>query len=476
MIIKQIHKVLTTNNLNAHSFSYIYNMRKPLFTFCILFFATYLSAQWVSVGTGASWDVLAFATYQSNLYVGGAFKTAGGLPADYMAQWNGTSWNTVGTGIKFSGNAVTSLTTYDSLLFATGQFDTVGTISCKCIAQWNGANWDTVGSGITNLSGQGVTASIMYNKELYVGGDFSSSLNGKKIYNIAKWNGKTWDSVGNGVNSWVWCLTNYNGMLYAGGNFSIAGENSANSIASWDGTKWDSLGSGINGGFMQVYALCVCNGKLYAAGKFTAAGGGAVNNIAVWDGNKWDSVGHGLNNTTLALTVYDGKLVALGYFDSAGGHPASEIAYWDGSNWYPVGAGLGGGTKTTIDWALYVYDSTLYAGGEFTISGSTPLNNIAMWTGPLGVDEVKRSSEEVKVWPNPSDGIFNFQADSHQPMANSRIEVYNMLGQQIANSQWPSASSLMQIDISNEPAGIYLYRIVSDKGELIASGKLTVIR
>jgi hypothetical protein len=59
-------------------------------------------------------------------------------------------------------------------------------------------------------------------------------------------------------------------------------------------------------------------------------------------------------------------------------------------------------------------------------------------------------------------------------VANSRIEVYNMLGQRIANSQWPSANSLMQIDISNEPSGIYLYRITSEKGEALGSGKLII--
>jgi hypothetical protein len=76
------------------------------------------------------------------------------------------------------------------------------------------------------------------------------------------------------------------------------------------------------------------------------------------------------------------------------------------------------------------------------------------------------------VYPNPGNGVFILQANSQWPLANSKIEVYNVLGQQIANSQLPLANSSIKIDLTVQPAGIYFYRITSEKGELLGSGKL----
>ena len=92
----------------------------------------------------------------------------------------------------------------------------------------------------------------------------------------------------------------------------------------------------------------------------------------------------------------------------------------------------------------------------------------------VGINELF-STKSVQVFPNPSKGTFTFQiASSQQLMGNSHLEVYNMLGQKIADSQWPSANSSMQIDISKQSAGIYLYRIISEKGESLSSEKLIV--
>ena len=44
--------------------------------------------------------VYALAVSGSTLYAGGDFTTAGGSAANYIAQWNGSSWSALGSGIQ----------------------------------------------------------------------------------------------------------------------------------------------------------------------------------------------------------------------------------------------------------------------------------------------------------------------------------------------------------------------------------------
>ena len=42
----------------------------------------------------------------TNLYVGGGFTTAGGLPANHIAKWDGRTWSTLGSGLDGGVNAL----------------------------------------------------------------------------------------------------------------------------------------------------------------------------------------------------------------------------------------------------------------------------------------------------------------------------------------------------------------------------------
>ena len=55
----------------------------------------------VSPGSGMNNTVYALAVDASgNLYAGGNFTTAGGVTANYIAKWNGTSWSALGSGMN----------------------------------------------------------------------------------------------------------------------------------------------------------------------------------------------------------------------------------------------------------------------------------------------------------------------------------------------------------------------------------------
>jgi trimeric autotransporter adhesin len=59
------------------------------------------------------------------LVAGGDFTTAGGISANYIAQWNGTTWSALESGL---GGVVRALVVYEELLVAGGDF----------ISAWNG--------------------------------------------------------------------------------------------------------------------------------------------------------------------------------------------------------------------------------------------------------------------------------------------------------------------------------------------------
>jgi hypothetical protein len=89
------------------------------------------------------------------------------------------------------------------------------------------------------------------------------------------------------MNSHVFSLSIFDdgagAALYAGGDFTQAGGESARNIARWDGTEWSPLGSGVYG---DVDALAVfqddTGSALYAGGSFYLTEASPSRFIARW--------------------------------------------------------------------------------------------------------------------------------------------------------------------------------------------------
>ncbi len=239
--------------------------------------------------------------------------------------------------------------------------------------------WYPVSTGITG--DYGISTECVYNGELYAGGWFYMAGN-VPANNIARYNGWAWDSVGSGLTGGInnvdaMCV--YNGKLYVAGGFFAAEGLAANNIAAWDGSLWDTVGSGLSwcsGGLAWADAMAVYKGKLYVAGAFCHAGGIKADNIACWDGSKWDSVSSGINDSVYALAVYNGNLYAGGQFTRAGSQAVNNIACWNGTAWSSVGTG----TNAPV-LALTQYSGSLYAGGQFTLAGGNSVHFVASWNG-----------------------------------------------------------------------------------------------
>ena len=219
------------------------------------------------------------AVYNGELYVTGSFDSVGAMPTPLrIAKWNGTNWNSISS---FPGYG------YGGILPSIGGF--LFTSGSSTIERWNGINWTAVAPGVSQPT---VMCMAEYNGELYVGGQFTFA-GGVPANLIAKWNGIQWSAVGGGVtcgcgpiNQRVNAMEVYDGELYVGGIFDMAGIIPAHNIARWNGSEWLPVCDPISGPPGGVKAFEVYNEELYVAGSFTSAGGIVAKRIAKWSNPK----------------------------------------------------------------------------------------------------------------------------------------------------------------------------------------------
>ncbi len=180
-------------------------------------------------------------------------------------------------------------------VYAGGDFTSAGGLPGRSCCQMGR---DGMVAAWQRLSNQVVALAVL-GGELYAGGYFTTS-GGTPVNYVAKWTGTVWSAVGGGANNPVTSLAVSGTDLYAGGGFTTAGGIPANRIAKWDGTAWSALGSGMDS---AVWAVAVSGTDVYVGGDFATAGGIPALRIAKWDGTAWSAFGSGVSNTVNSLAV-----------------------------------------------------------------------------------------------------------------------------------------------------------------------------
>ncbi|HEX5624962.1 MAG TPA: T9SS type A sorting domain-containing protein [Saprospiraceae bacterium] len=327
----------------------------------------------------------------NELYVGGKFDRAGDVPAKNIARWDGSNWSAIG----IAESIVTDLE-WDSSgdLYALGYFSANGPAAASGIGKWDGSKWSSIPSPDGFLSN--IHTIQEYHGELYAGGNFEINSFGLD-YSIAKWDGANWSRVdklevatNEAIEGSVRALVVVNDRLFVAGGFTKAGDRYPINIAEWDdrNQNWKILddggaNQGIHDGSIQVLER---SGKvLYAGGDFAVAGGVSAKRIAKWNGSNWESLGtgenNGLNGSVYCILVDNDDVYVGGYFSRAGTEASFHVAKWNGSKWSPIGIGVGGVAGAHVR-ALAKVGNYLYVGGYFSIVGdeenfSLPANSIA---------------------------------------------------------------------------------------------------
>ena len=107
----------------------------------------------------------------TNLYAGGLFTEAGSNVVDGIAQWDGTNWSSLGTvttGLfpTTGSTQVKALARAGSVLYAGGNFTNINGATALNVAQWNGSAWSPMASGLNGS----VFTLAMHKGVLYAGG------------------------------------------------------------------------------------------------------------------------------------------------------------------------------------------------------------------------------------------------------------------------------------------------------------------
>jgi hypothetical protein len=201
--------------------------------------AVWNGTYWQGLGTGIGglWPyVNRLAVSGDTVYAGGTFTNAGGSYASHVAKWDGSAWSGLGSGLVSGPNGdptVSALAAAGSYLYVGGCFTNAGGVPANYIARWNGTSWSALGAGMNN----NVYALAISGGTVYAGGCFTNAGGSPANY-IAKWDGTRWSALGTGMDGWVYALAVSGNILYAGGAFTNAGGTPAYHLAKWDGSRW----------------------------------------------------------------------------------------------------------------------------------------------------------------------------------------------------------------------------------------------
>jgi trimeric autotransporter adhesin len=179
------------------------------------------------------------------LWMGGDFVELGGQPCARIARYrSGQGWEPVGAGMD---ERVRSLVVWDdgtgAALYASGTFRTANGVVVNRVARWDpgAATWLPLGKGLAGgINGVGSAALHPWDDgsgpSLYAIGLFGTA-GGEPIKYIAKWDGKEWSGLGEGVDGPVNDAVGFDAgegpALYVTGSFAYAGGYPSPGIAGW---------------------------------------------------------------------------------------------------------------------------------------------------------------------------------------------------------------------------------------------------
>jgi hypothetical protein len=215
-----------------------------------------------SINSGSQSWAWTITRFQNKIYFVGGISYVSGQLTCCMAVWNGTGWDAPMA--QLPNGLIYGLKVYNNTLYACGEFTKFGTTTCNYIAKYDGISWQPVGDFSKFFKTYGpptqITSLEFYNNELYVAGAFDDSTGTPK--NIAKFDGTKWVNVGTGIQqggiTYVNTMQEFNNKLYIGGRFGKTTQIPGEGLVYWDGLDYHGVNSEsiINGGqvnYMNKY-------------------------------------------------------------------------------------------------------------------------------------------------------------------------------------------------------------------------------
>ncbi|MBI5364460.1 MAG: hypothetical protein HZA53_14880 [Planctomycetes bacterium] len=248
--------------------------------------AKWTGTQWVAVGGGLGSEIRCLANLLTGsgnrLYAGG---TAWGAPL--IRSWNGSSWSELGTGVS-GGSTIANLMIWDSgtgpELYVAGYFFSAGGIPVNGMAKWDGLNWSSTGCPLFPAAS---AAMAVFDDGSGIG--LFAVLTTGSIIHLYKYDGFQWVNMGASPDDYISSLAVFDDgsgpALYASGDFLHIGGIAAARLAKYDGQQWYPVGGGLNYRANVMVSHDDGSGPaLFLSGEFSQVGAMTAYNFAVWRG------------------------------------------------------------------------------------------------------------------------------------------------------------------------------------------------
>lgn len=388
----------------------------------LLLNACLVHAQWTAVNaglpnSGTNTNVESFAVIGGNLFA----ATQSGV---FLSPNNGTTWTSVNVGL--TNTDVEALVASGNDLFA-------GTGHGIFLSTDNGSTWAPASAGLDTSMGTSVYSFFANGSTVYAGTEAG-------VFQTIN-NGTTWTAFNTGLpitDIYAFAMignTMFTGVMFYG-------------VYSTTGAGWTSASVGLPTGFNSDFeSFAVIGTKLFAgdlgAGVFLSAN----------NGGNWTPVISGLTDLNIQALAVSGTNLFAGSIDSG-----VFLSTNYGAGWTPLNNGL---TDLNIQ-SLAVHGTKLFAGtgnGVFV----RDLGALA------GIGNIRNEEMQMDIFPNPCSGTFHAESDRAM---KATMEIYNLNGEKIMTMPllFPQGDNI--INISDQPAGVYFYKILDEDTGPIGQGKL----
>jgi hypothetical protein len=299
-------------------------------------------SDWVDAGLNANGKIRGMRVLDlgngPEVYVWGAFTEIGGISAQHIAKWDGTTWSTMGSGVGVPLGRV-SLVSWDrdgdgpeDPVLIVSNFDSAGGLPCSGIAQWDGTTWSDLGvawgvsTGVRSYDEDGDGPE---SPKLFAAVDMKGGCNTTEwlySHDDSQWIGfgaaygfqasvvATHDPDGDGHEEELLLVS----FDYC---FDPDPDRPAERLGGWDGSTWRDLGVP-EGLFGAIVSADLDGdgppGDVLATTEYTSPG-----EFSIWDGTVWHVIAHGLPQTMGSIVPHDpdghgpqpAQLVLLGSFN-----------------------------------------------------------------------------------------------------------------------------------------------------------------
>lgn len=416
---------------------------------------------WEAVAGGTDSTVTVLQLLPDNtVLLAGDFTEAGGVAAQHVAIFNGSTYTALGGGV--AGTILCAAMMGGDIYL--GGYSLGGS---NDLAKWDGSQWTytTVFGGKFPM----ISALHVHNGELFAAG-VVQGFAGPDCF-VAQLQGLTWNYLPGEFNDGVTCLASFNGELVAGGAFTEVQAGTvvtpALRVARFTPAGWAQLGNGLDG---MVLSLDTGTGMLYAGGqlylnevpKFGLAR--MAENDGLWTlmmPNLPDYVAPMVMNQSIKTVLSVGNAVYIGgeftmYVDLIEGNNLAQFL-GEPDGFEPLASF--NQVVNSLAFDPFAGDSTgLFAGGAFTLNQFESMPYLAHLQTSVGIQEPPDPAT-LSLFPVPTDHRLTVRTNGPWPL---RLRITDSTGRTVLEHAVQGPEETM--DMSALVPGCYVARTVGIHG------------